>query len=464
MASSSTTSNPNIRATLHAQANGYDISAYVTYEYIGSGSGYTYIDTAFPAPTMSLGSGTSYSDTSFANDVHNGVFLGSKNTTTFSRTVATAGQKTITWVAGTGIRNDFEVSLDATITIASGPTGPFISSVIPGTNSFTMTGGVESIGTGGTQTSVELVVLNSAYTQAGLPQRYEGFSTLSATKTVSNSSPVSGGGITISPNSQYYIGVYANNGAADLRYDGGTAVTLAEAATVSAGTVADTTADINYSTSADGGFYNKTIEYSIDGGTTWNTGVTVSTGSASSGSFTITGLSAGTTYNVQTRATTTAGSSVGSTLSITTVSDVALYGSVNGNTKKINKLYGPANATAYEVTALTNNTGFDATTFMSKYRTEYGEMFDEPYQLIVVILPGDGGGTVNIRFSNTQYMKLVGQWSGAYDDSLSVWGFAQQPAAGDFSSTNSTILVTKKIVKLYGSVNGSAKLIYEDNS
>lgn len=462
MASSSTTSNPNIRATLHAQANGYDISAYVTYEYIGSGSGYTYIDTAFPAPTMSLGSGTTYSDTSFANDVHNGVFLGSKNTTTFSRTAATAGQKTITWVAGAGIRNDFEVSLDTTITIASGPTGPFISSVIPGTNSFTMTGGVESIGTGGTQISVELVVLNSAYIQAGLPQRYEGFSTLSATKTVSNSSPASGGGITISPNSQYYIGVYANNGAADLRYDGGTAVTLAEAATVSAGTVTETTADINYSTSADGGFYNKTIEYSIDGGMTWSTGATVSTGSASSGSFTITGLSAGTTYSVQTRTTTTAGSSVGSTLSITTVTNVVLYGSVNGNTKKINKLYGPVSTQAYIVTELSNNTNFDVDKFTSEWLAYSNFAAIEPNGLYV----GTNGkvGVVGSGYPPPPPEIIFSYTPGAYNGEGAVWGFSQEPVGGSFTSSLGSISVARKVSKLYGSVNGSAKLIYEDNS
>lgn len=354
MASSSTTSNPNIRATLHAEANGYVISAYVTYEYIGTGSGYIYADSEFPTPVMSLGSGTTYPDTSFANSVHDGIFLGSTDTTVFTRTVATGGSKTITWTAGSGLRDDYEVTLDTTLNIATAPTGAFISSVEPGTDSFTLTGGVTSLGTGGSSAGVELVVLNQAYTASGLPQRYEGFTTLSATKTITNNSPASAGGITISPNTQYHLGVYASNGAADLRYDGGTAVTLAPAATVSSGTITSNSAEISYSTSADGGFYDKKVQYSLDG-TTWTDGVTITGGSASSGSFTVSGLSSGTTYNIHTRVTTTAGSSVGQTVVVTTTgaqTTTKLYGSVNGYSKGITKLYGSVNGSTKEIKKL----------------------------------------------------------------------------------------------------------------
>lgn len=355
MASSSTTSNPNIEATLHVSASGYTISAYVTYEHIGGGGPYTYADSEFPAPVMSLGSGTTYSDTAFANEVHSGVSLGSHDTTTFSRTVATAGQKTITWTAGSGLRNDFEVTLDKTITIAAAPTGAYISSTIPGTHSVTMTGGVESMGTAGASPAVELILLNVPFTTSGLPQRLEAFTTLSATKTIDNNSTAMYGGITISPNTQYYKGVYASNGAADLRWDGGTVVTLAEAPTVSVDSKTADTITISYSTSADGGALTKNIEYSLDGGTTWVSGATVVTGSASSGTYTITGLTPNTTYTIQTRVTTTSGSSVGSTLTATTdppIVNSALYGSVGGVSKKITKLYGSVNGRTKAITKL----------------------------------------------------------------------------------------------------------------
>lgn len=251
---------------------------------------------------------------------------------------------------------------NADVALLTPPSGGYISSVTPGTNSFTMTGGVTEIG--GSSYSVELVVLNAPYTQAGIPQRYEQFHTLSATRTVSNSSSTSSGGITISPNTQYYIGVYANNGDTDLRYDGGTAVTLAPAATVATAALGPNGVDIQYDTVADGGYYPKKIQYSLDG-TTWVDGATVSTGTASYGTFSIIGLQPNTTYNIQTRTTTSAGSTTGATLTVTTppsgiagylygpISDGQggyetkrvnkLYGSVNGSTKRIVKLYGSVN-------------------------------------------------------------------------------------------------------------------------
>lgn len=235
----------------------------------------------------------------------------------------------------------------------SAPSGGSITDVTPGTNSITMTGGVSSIGTGGSSTNVELVVLNAPYTQGGVPQRYERFHTLTDTKTITNSSPAANGGITISPNTQYYIGVYASNGALDYRYNGGTTVTLAEAPTV---TVASTTTDsvtVSYSTTADGGYHNKTIKYSIDGGTTWETAATVATGSATTGTFTITGLSASTSYNLQIMSSTTSGDTEGTAITITTSGPKAvLYGSVSDQTTKIKRLYCSVNGETRRVKRL----------------------------------------------------------------------------------------------------------------
>lgn len=228
------------------------------------------------------------------------------------------------------------------ITISSQATAPYggeITSVVPGTDSFTMTGGVASMGTGGTSTTVELVVLNAPYTQAGIPQRYESFHTLTDTKTITNLSPAANGGITITPNKLFYIGIYAHNGVLDYRFDGGSAVTLAEAPTLTVASAAGNSAVINYSASADGGEYDKVIEYSLDGGTTWQTGTTISGGSAASGTFTISGLTPGVANSVQTRVTTDAGSTIGTTLSISPIPVCTLYGSVGGQTKKIKKLY-----------------------------------------------------------------------------------------------------------------------------
>ena len=219
-----------------------------------------------------------------------------------------------------------------TITIpsqGSAPSGGYITTVVRGTNSFTFTGGITSWGNPNSG-RMEFVVLKSAYTTGGIPQYYTQLpqDTMSGTATVDNNSSTSGSPAwTIQPNTKYYVGIYASNGSADYRYDGGQYTTLAAAATVSTGTVTSSSIVINYSTAADGGEYSKSIQYSLDG-TTWVTGATVSTGSVSSGSFTISGLTPGTSYSIQTRTSTAAGNSVGATLSVTTSAIAPTGGSI----------------------------------------------------------------------------------------------------------------------------------------
>ena len=110
-------------------------------------------------------------------------------------------------------------------------------------------------------------------------------------------------------------------------------------------------ATISVNTAADGGFYTKTIEYSLDG-QTWLTGATVASGEASSASFSLTNLSPVTSYTVQLRVSTTAGVTNCDPVSFSTKgtfygsvdgaskATVAMYGSVLGETKRIVKFYG----------------------------------------------------------------------------------------------------------------------------
>jgi hypothetical protein len=158
--------------------------------------------------------------------------------------------------------------------------------------------------------------------------------------------------LTVQPNTQYYYGGYASNTAAHTSLIAGTFVTKAEAPTLTLGTISETNAVINYATTADGGVYAKTIEYSIDGGTTWVTGATVNTSSASTGSFTISGLTGGTSYTLKYRTSTTAGNTAGSDITFSTLEVYKLYGSVNSVTKKIKKLYGSVNNQSKEIKKL----------------------------------------------------------------------------------------------------------------
>lgn len=116
--------------------------------------------------------------------------------------------------------------------------------------------------------------------------------------------------------------------------------TAAEAATLSVASVSATEITISWSTLADGGHRSKSIRYSLDGGSTWTEGASVTGGAASSGSFVISGLTPGTSYNIMTR-TYNGVTTEGNTLSATTISsDPKFYGSVNSQTKEIKKLYG----------------------------------------------------------------------------------------------------------------------------
>lgn len=239
------------------------------------------------------------------------------------------------------------------------PTGLAISNVVAGEDSVTAEVSVTGWGTGGTSADRRKEL--SICTAASAAQRkktmvYE--DTLSSVLTVDNSSTFTDGApFTITPNTQYYLTMWANNGSQGtgnsnfIPY-----ATLAAAPTVTLGSVAETTVTLNYSTAQDGGYYSKTIEYSLDG-TTWVTGATISGGSAASGSFTISGLSAGTAYNIQTRVTTTAGSNAGPTIPATTTTACAFYVSVNGQSKKAKKLYCSVNGQSKRIKKLYASVG-----------------------------------------------------------------------------------------------------------
>lgn len=273
------------------------------------------------------------------------------------------GSQTTLW-SGTISRGSCSMSFTATW--AGGPEGYSASGTVPYmtvTNITSLTDGftffVQAHGIpSGTRQYIEGVVSNAPFTQAGVPQKYTAVTgSWSSNITVNNSSASASGGITISPNTMYYIGALGDNGALTefIRYNKGQYATLAEAARVLVASTTTNSVTINYSTSIDGGQYSKSIQYSIDGGTTWVTGATVATGSASMDTYTISNLTPGTTYTIQTRVTTTAGSSTGSTLTATTsapASSVSLYGSVGGETKKVIKLYGSVNGETKLITKL----------------------------------------------------------------------------------------------------------------
>lgn len=266
-----------------------------------------------------------------------------------SGTTVSASGKVWTYVYGDAWITGVSLTMPV---FATAPTGLAVTNLTPGTDSFTGTVSVTGWGGAGDATTRFRELQVWTYDPSGLrtPRRYKSVlgNDLSGSITVDNNSS---GTLTIAPNTRYTIGIYATNGTYNTGSQRvGNYVTLAPVATMSLDSVTDTTATIDYSVAADGGFYSKDLEYSLDGGSTWTTAATIVGSTATTGSFTITGLTEETAYTLKSRITTTAGSSNNTDVTFTTEGGQRFYGSVNGTTKRIIKLYGSVNGTTKEIT------------------------------------------------------------------------------------------------------------------
>ena len=235
-----------------------------------------------------------------------------------------------------------------TLTFASSstpPTGLDANNVVRGVESFTANVYITGWGTGTGTRYRELQCWTYDPSSFVQPRRYQPAygDSLSGNITVDNSSGYTqaSGPLNITGNTKYVLGLYASNGTADTGSQRlGEYTTLAYAPEVSISSISSTSATLAYSTKADGGEYAKTYEYSIDGGTTWTTFATVSSGSATTGTFTVSGLTVATVTIMQTRVTTTAGTTVGPNITLNTNAGPKLYGSVNSQAREVGTLYG----------------------------------------------------------------------------------------------------------------------------
>lgn len=209
-------------------------------------------------------------------------------------------------------------------------------------------------------------------------RRYERIygNTMSSTITVTSSSAYGTG--TVDPNTRYWLWWFATNGTygAESPWESSTVVvTKAMPPTMSAEPIDGTNVRIVYTSQADGGYYAKNVQYSLDGGVTWVTGATVNTGSATTGSFTITGLTPNTSYTMKTRVSTNAGETDGADVTFRTYKPHGdFYGSVNDASRQINKVYGRGgNLVSFDgeidpssqIQFVGNVTAFNGTTFLN---------------------------------------------------------------------------------------------------
>lgn len=115
------------------------------------------------------------------------------------------------------------------------------------------------------------------------------------------------------------------------------------------------------------------------------------------------------------------------------------------------KAYGPVATIVYTITALSNNVGFNATTFTNKYNSTYGAILVEPKDITVVTMGGDV--RVHFRDINDNLSFLFSYTPGAYNGEGVDWGFASEPIAGTFTYTSTASgYHSEEIEKLYGSV------------
>lgn len=282
-------------------------------------------------------------------------------------------------------------------------------------------------------------------------------SQLSDTLTVDNNSALIGS-CTITGNTRYYFLPWATNGNQPTPNVWTQFVTPPYAPTITLDSVEGVKASFSYSLQADGGYYEKDLMYSLDGGNTWKQVAHVSSGVATSGTFDITQLSTHSTVTVITKVQAESLEAVGPSFTITTTDAESdkIFGSVNGRTKRAGLLYGSVNSQSafivklygpeqvstltYTVTDIANNTGFDSTTFMSKYNTEYGDLTKEPATLLVGEIPaGSGSMKAFLYDSNNTMIHLLFDWTKySYNDEGLVWGFASEPASGTVTSTSTT--------------------------
>ena len=232
-----------------------------------------------------------------------------------------------------------------------GPSGLAISNITPTTNSVSATVSVTSWNGGDESTRYRSLSLCTAQNTTQRKYAKDMGSTLSSTIPIDNTTPDSSGtAFTITANSRYYVTMYAygSSGLGNSNYT--QVVTLPPIPTITFASSTSDSATFNYSVVANGGFYNQLLQYSLDNGATWTTAKTITSGSGSSGTFTITGLTNG-TYNMKIRSSTTAGNTPGAALSFT-VGSLSALGSVGGNATQITSALCSVNGVATPITGV----------------------------------------------------------------------------------------------------------------
>lgn len=252
---------------------------------------------------------------------------------------------------------------------SSAPVGLTGDNLVALEDGFSATVSITDWGIGGTtaQRYKELQCWTYDASTLQQPRRFNGVAenTLSSTITVNNTSDytATSGALNIVGNTRYTLGLYATNGAANtghVRWRD--AVTLAYKPEVHVQDVTKTTATFVVHLRADGGFYEKTLYYSLDNGTNWIPFETNISGDETTTSFEVIGLTPGTSYTIKVGVGTEAGENIANdTTFYTSVQTptfytsnslsraeevIPFYGSNGSTAQNIIKMYGSMNGQA----------------------------------------------------------------------------------------------------------------------
>lgn len=293
-----------------------------------------------------------------------------------------------------------------------------------------------------------------------------------ATLTQSNSTPTHSG-VTIVGNHLYYSGLTARNSVGPYYYNGPFIVTPCEPATFSFEPIDSHSISVSYITVADGGYYSKTIEYSLDG-ENWNIGATVSSSTVSSGTFTISSLDSYKDYTIRFRVRTDAGSTNCNSINFTLLK---------------HKFYGPV----FTISAITGTipaniqvANINWTTFcaaLNSLESEYITINNLPTSAILKRYNTGWTMEITLADSTVIYDRAAQFDTGVISPFITKWGVIVDQShlgtsgdmpltvttAGDVTEKINALYgslnnQTKKIIKYYASENGRAKLIYKENS
>lgn len=329
-----------------------------------------------------------------------------------------------------------------------------------------------SVSTSTALTTSQFRISLAPNTGGGLACQYVTFVNNSSAVLNQSNSTADSGGITIVPNQLYYSGIYAVNSVGGYYYNGPTIV--APAAPVEC-TVSSNTSDsitIKYITVADGGYYDKYIEYNLNDRLGWITGDTVSSSSSTTGTFTISNLNPYKNYTVQFRVRTYAGATDSGSFSFTLLKP-KFYGSAFSAISVTGTI--PENIQVASVNWTTFSTALSG--IISKGITPENLPVSANLKRYVT------GWTMEVTLEDNTI--ITDRTTTDYDTDpsspfVAKWGITiDQSHLGTSGSMPLTVLSiggaskinelygslnnqSKPIVKLYASENGRAKLIYKE--